>query len=754
MIAMSFTAFKMGLYFKVFITAILVLRFASHSSQRSFPVGSITRDDHFYALSSAPVSPSLRIIVATQSGYADNVAKLLHSLSEADYQRDTVALDVWMFFSSTCDYLPLPVYPLAMAIFGPPRFDHSIPSVVHDVKWTHGEKNLIAERSEPDWSKLWEPSRGTANESLLFIDATVATSLSPAFYVWLKKARLATERGMIANAGVFSLDATVIPDGVPASDRAVLLEQFFPVTSAFSPSQNVWTTFLKWHAMRKKRWFRRPSLPEELGLGGYDRLDAQKVDPTRAWFAQFLASYRERIVYPVLSENNTLVHRCSGTTGEAIRGTGGAGVVRVQTASEQEAKLFEGSLNDIALPERPVLVKPDGEVGTPDAPFGIVDSNKPGVKRGANIDDLVDKSASLKYRDVLRRIADFARSRGSQSVSITLTTGSFLDTTLSWLCNVITLDIAPPAIVLVASDDRVAETLTAFIAKHKRLEQGSLVISMQGAVKAVAYASSPDAALDFGSSEYWMLMLQRTFLLRDLLEHGLSVLHFETDQIWLSDPMPYIHHELQNPTSQRTKHEVDINVTPDMVITLNTRREVAGNFFYLRPTIGTRKILSTVVDRFFVSYQDSLKSRQAKEKKFHYIANDQSLLTTLVLEHDWVFSHRFPGVKYSVLNNQLFVDGTWFLDFEDASGKKVAKRKFYTSESSLYPVILNNNFLIGIEEKMKRAQRFGFWFMTKNATDLSPMCDETAIEKAAKSGSAKEIDDTPVLEIKQGKSGA
>lgn len=710
-------------------------------------MGSITREDHFGRIASAPASPSLRIMVVTQSGGADNVASLLRSLSKVDYDKDAVALDVWMFFSSTCDYLPLPVYPLAMAVFGPPRFDHSIPPAVHDVKWEHGEKTLIAERSEPNWSKLWEPNRGTANESLLFFDASLTTAVSPAFYVWLKKAQLATERGMIANAGILSLDPISIPDGVPASDRAVLLEQFFPSTAAFAPTQDVWTTFLKWHSLRRKRWFATPSLPKEFALGGYDRIDALRIDPARAWFAQFLATYRERIVYPVLPGNQTLLLRSKGSTGKRLPGVGGDGPVQIHFMSELETSLFGGNLKDEALPERPVLIKPNGDVGTPDAPFGFFEGKVAGKTRGAHIEDLLEKHAAMKYRDVLRHIADFARSRGSQSISLTMTTRAFLDTTLSWLCNVIFLDIAPPAIVIVAGDDKVADALTAFIKQHKRLEQGSLVISLQDAVKAVAYASSPDAPLHFGFSEYWMFMLQRTFLIRDLLERGLSILQFETDQIWLSDPMPYIRHELQNPLSLKKGVEGEQTRTLDMIITLNTRREVAGNFFFARPTIGTRNIFSKVVDRFFVSYQASLNSRLVKEKKYHYIANDQSLLTTLILEHDWVFSHRFPAVKYSVLNEQLFVDGTWFLDFEDEQGRKVSKRKHYTSETSLYPVLLNNNFLVGIEEKMKRAQRFGFWFLKKSATDLSPVCDEVSIKKAARSGSDKEFREAPVVEI-------
>lgn len=732
-------AFKMGLYFKVFITLVLVLRFASHSAQRSYPADSRTPPDHFAALSNASVSPSLRLIVITHSGYAQQLPALLSSLAAADYDRDTVALDVWMFASSTCDYVPLPLYPLAMAIFGPPRFDHSITPFVHAAAWPHGQKTLVTARNEPDWAQLWHPSRGTANESLVFIDASVATQVSKGFYVWLKRARLATERGMVANAGVLALDAVTVPDSVPTADRAVLLEQFFPAAAAFSPTQDVWATFLSWHRMRTRLWFARPKLGKELGLGGYDWIHALRVDPGRAWFAQFLAAYQERVVYPALPNNQTLVLRKTGTTGFKVAGTGVYGGIGIHALAEVDTNLYQESLKDVVVPERPVVVKADRQVATADSGFGSREEKVAGVTRGAHIEDLVDQSAASKYREVLRRMTEFARSRGTQSISLTLTTGSFVDTTLSWLCNVVHLDIAPPAIVIVASDDKVQEALNKFISQHPRLEQGSLVISMQGAVKAVAYASSPDAALDFGSSEYWMLMVQRTFLHRDLLEHGVSILNFETDQMWLKDPMPHIKHELE---SSR-----DDGGVADMVITVNTRGEVAGNFFYLRPSIRTRMVMSTVVDKFFVSYRGSLKKWQAKLKMYHYIENDQSLLTKLVLGHDRGFAHRHPGVNYKVLNKELFVDGTWFLDFEDKYGRKVGRRRYYTSEMSLYPVVLNNNFIIGVDEKMKRAQRFGFWFVRKSAEDLSPVCDVEAVRKAAKSGSDKEEREEAVVEI-------
>lgn len=746
-IAQAFAAFKMGLYFKVFITLILVLRFVSHSSQRAYPSSSVLPEDHFLSISANPVSPTVRIIVLTQSGYSEPLPKLLKSLADADYDRDTVAIDIWMFASSACNYVPLPLYPLAMAIFGPPRFDHSISPVFDELVWPHGPKRLVAVRTEPDLAHTWQSNRGTTNETLIFVDATIARMLSPSFYVWLKRVRSATRRGMIANAAVFSFDAITVPEGVPATDSAVILDQFFPANAAFSPSQDVWITFQKWYALATRSWFARPSLPRNLALGGYSFLDFLRMHPTRAWFAQFLATYSERVVYPVLHGNHSLILRSFGTTAGTMAGSGHVASVHLDQLAEFDENLLEdGSLNDIAVPERPMLVKANGSVLTIDEPLAMSYDQTSGRTRRATIGDIVSPDVLWKYHDVLRRISDFARSRGSESISFTMVTAAFVQTTFSWLCNIATLDIVPAAIVMITSEDKVARDLIGFLSQHPRLKQGSLVISMHGAV--VATDKDPNAPLHFGTSDYWLLMLQRTFLLRDLLDRGLAILQFETDQIWLGDPMPYIRHELRH--GQGTDDRVEDFRVPDVVVTTDTLKAVPGNFMYLRPTVGTRHLMSVVVDRFLMSYQSSRSSRAARRNRYHYIANDQSILTTLVRGRDWVYARRYPKVKASVLNRDLFVDGQWFADFENKKGETVRHRKHYTSESSLYPVVVNNNILVGVEAKADRAKRFGFWFVRRGQDvhdQVEWRCDEEAVRKAAQSGSTKELRDAPVIEL-------
>lgn len=742
-IAQAFAAFKMGLYFKVIITLILLVRFASHSSQRAYPFDAVLREDHFRALATAPVSSNLRIIIITRPGYTDKLHHLLKSFSEANYNRDVAALDVWMFASSVCNYVPLPLYPLAMAVFGPPRFDHSIPPIVQSFNWVHGPKQLIAARTEPDWVQAWESNQGTVNETLVFVDATVTRSISPTFYTWLKRVRETINRGRITNAPVLSLDAVTVPVGVPPSDTAVLLDQFFPASAVFSPTQDVWITFQKWYTLRTRSWFARPRLPHDLALGSYSILEYLRVHPARAWFSQFLATYGERVVHPVLPQGQTLLVRAEASTAGAIAGSGLVSNVHLERRGELDSNCYRGNLLDSAIPERPIVIKSNGSVVEADAVFGYIEGKRAARERRTFVADVLDMDAARKYHDAVRQIGEFARSRGSDVVSMTIVTSAFVNMMKSWFCNVAVLEIAPPAMVLVASEDEVANNLRSFLSQHPRLGQASYVVSMRGAINAIHEPAN--APLHFGTSAYWRLMLLRTMFLRDLLDLGLAVFHFEADQVWLSDPLPYIRHEIR--TGPAKEGIVEDYRAPDAVVTINTLGELAGGFFYFRSTVGSRHLMSSIVDRFLLSYSASRSSRAARHNRFHYIANDQSIMTTLITGRDWVYARQFPKIKVAVLSRDLFVDGQWFADFEDEFGKRVSKRKHYTSESSLYPVVVNNNFVVGVVQKMKRVQRFGFWFISEETLSESSHCDVAAVQRAARSGSIKEQRDAPVVEL-------
>eukprot|EP00171_Calliarthron_tuberculosum_P018058 IDg18058t1 len=173
-------------------------------------------------------------------------------------------------------------------------------------------------------------------------------------------------------------------------------------------------------------------------------------------------------------------------------------------------------------------------------------------------------------------------------------------------------------------------------------------------------------------------MLLRTRLIRDVIDRGIDVFLFETDQVWLQDPFKYIQKEIEQGA--------------DMIGTLDTQHNVAGNTLLLRSVLPTRRLWREVYVRFNKSYhQHHIDNMHESQRSF--VHHDQHSLSDLLL-YDELFKREYP-VALALMNADLFVGGSWY------SG-------FYTSERT--PVIINNNFVSGVKKKKKRAIDFSIGF--------------------------------------------
>mmetsp|Transcript_7259 Transcript_7259/g.22121 ORF Transcript_7259/g.22121 Transcript_7259/m.22121 type:complete len:602 (-) Transcript_7259:68-1873(-) len=262
-------------------------------------------------------------------------------------------------------------------------------------------------------------------------------------------------------------------------------------------------------------------------------------------------------------------------------------------------------------------------------------------------------------------LVEFGRKQGG-SVAITVVNSVFLPTARSWLCNVQGLGIQPPGIVWITTDDESYDVLSKI--------EGTRAIrfGMKG---------GQETGNQYGRPGYWQLMLERTVLFRKVLEKGVAIFAFETDQIWLRDPLPYIQDLVADGV--------------EIVGTLDSRKEIGGNLLYLRPTVFCVRLWSEVTRRF-LDYYEQNRIAKMSPSSHKYIPNDQSQLTALVL-FDPEFRKKSP-VVFRALSTELFVDGRWY-------------EGFYKSAESKSPVLINNNFLIGVEKKTERAKSVGHWFV-------------------------------------------
>lgn len=286
--------------------------------------------------------------------------------------------------------------------------------------------------------------------------------------------------------------------------------------------------------------------------------------------------------------------------------------------------------------------------------------------------------------EAIRKIVNLGEEQGGV-LAFTLVNKVFLDTTRSWLCNVDEGGFRPKGLLWAVTDAESNGALSQV--------KGSTTVWLD------EVQGGKSTGHEFGNPGYWKLMLERTALITEILSHGIAVFAFETDAIWLKDPFPFI--------NELVSQEADI------VGTINTRMEVSGNFFYLRPTLATRRLWMEITSEFSKAYEKSHFDKKAFDS-WTYIENDQSLLTKLVLRNE-TWRKSYP-LSFLTLDMEKFVDGRWYKPEEG----------FYTSERARKPVVINNNFVIGVKEKTERAKKFGHWFWDES----NEQCLKEVVRKA------------------------
>ena len=284
----------------------------------------------------------------------------------------------------------------------------------------------------------------------------------------------------------------------------------------------------------------------------------------------------------------------------------------------------------------------------------------------------------------LKEIVQMAH-RANGSVALTIVTDAFLETTQSWICNTDVGGFRPPATLWITPEESSYEAL--------RKVKGSHAIHMRN-----IRGGRKNSGTSFNTPGYWLLMLERTRLIRDLLERGVGVFLFEPDQVWLRDPMPTINRLVESGDGV------------DLVGTLDSNNQIAGNFLYLVPTVESRRLWREVAKRFSKSYHSAGMQLLHTTLFKRYIDNDQSILTNLVF-YDTKFKQQNP-VVFRALDTDRFVDGRWY-----------QKDSFY-GKSAASPTMINNNFIVGIQKKKERLEKVGHWFWNDGK------CDETQVRQA------------------------
>jgi len=336
--------------------------------------------------------------------------------------------------------------------------------------------------------------------------------------------------------------------------------------------------------------------------------------------------------------------------------------------------------------------------------------------------------SSTEMAQISNFVLENQREHGAPFVSLTLVSSGFLTTARSWLCNVQVGQMAPPAILFLALDD----------------ESWTELQSIDG-VKVLRVGADKDkySRIEvFGAPGYWRLMADRAFIIRDLLSEGVTVFLFETDQIWLQDPWPYIDRYIGTHAP----------VKADILGVANSEKEIGGNFLVFRGSSAPMRLLYyALAMRFNESFHETWSSAAGSTGLQYMHENDQTLLTraltwmqpqlrhslrtpdnlSSILQKLW---HKLlhPSAKFTIslrryarwtrylqalqspvvfqsLDHDKFVDGSWYFGQTPQSVHSVTRQGNPTR-----PIVVNNNFVAGIEPKITRAKEFGHWFFDEN----------------------------------------
>lgn len=196
------------------------------------------------------------------------------------------------------------------------------------------------------------------------------------------------------------------------------------------------------------------------------------------------------------------------------------------------------------------------------------------------------------------------------------------------------------------------------------------------------------------SAGFMRMGIYRTRVVNWIIQENIPVFLFELDAMWTSNPIPFV----------TSKKEYDLTIIP----TYEKSFELAIGFYYARNTTRLKQFwmeLDRRLDSLMTMFSclDNEEHVRAKD-------NDQIVLKELIIEH-------YGNVIVYFLPLTQFLDGKWY---------------FKPNEDQLKNAfILNFNFVIGVDEKIQRAKKFGHWFVADdNVTCISHM-NKTASQKLA-----------------------
>jgi hypothetical protein len=414
--------------------------------------------------------------------------------------------------------------------------------------------------------------------------------------------------------------------------------------------------------------------------------------------------------------------------------------VHLSVDAEVRANQYVDSASSLSFagPEEQTVLKWDGFYDSVNSPFGPRTPPKtdhaadqvPPAHRSSSFGSVnylnVDKSNN--HNKVVRQIASFAVQNNQNSVTILPVSKSSIDSVCSWLCNVGTLDILPAGLLLLASTDRVGNELRGFLSSRTLSKSQSrplaLVLSLQ-----YVRASTPSSPRRSSGAEVLSTM-DPALIIRDVLRLGLNVFLTSSDQVWLDDPIRYVAEKLAHSYGKHQGGSIDTELDgylPDFIAPVTSKGLVSASFLFIRSTLASVHTWNEAIRQAKIRFEESQYDASIVPDLSDIRLGFRRYLESTLRRYIPTGSKSDASPVIALLKGELFVDGSWYLDFEIGKDGPLKSRVHYPSLESRQPVLISNDFLERSDSRMETAKRCHHWFLTSTKT-----CDGKSVHQAAR----------------------
>ncbi|XP_006823244.1 UDP-galactose:fucoside alpha-3-galactosyltransferase-like [Saccoglossus kowalevskii] len=150
----------------------------------------------------------------------------------------------------------------------------------------------------------------------------------------------------------------------------------------------------------------------------------------------------------------------------------------------------------------------------------------------------------------------------------------------------------------------------------------------------------------------------------------------ESDAVWFGNPLRFF---------RKLIHPSDMHV--------NVANYAKGDgfcacFLFLNATRATQRVWNTLTMRLgnrMSTFEDGLENIGGK-------GSEQVMLSNIAIRED--------PIELNYLSKDRFVSGQWYNNVE--------------MQHNLTPVVLQNNYVIGNTNKIRRAKKWGHWFLSRD----------------------------------------